>query len=128
MAVKITKINKGVGKLLRNPKNLALLTDNKLAGVGLTIENDVCCGLGRKTIYFAKNAAGVPVKIRKYPVTFNGVKYQDRTELEQALTEFFGVGYIVYIPNAGNAIVLSAAYKKGANAELEEIPDFVVIS
>lgn len=127
MAVKVTKINKSVGKLIRTPKNLALITDDKLAGVGLTIENSVCCGLGRKVIYFAKNAAGVPVKIKKYPVTFNGEKYESRTDLEQALTEYFGVGYIVYIPNAGNAVVLSATYKKGANGTLEEIPDFVVI-
>lgn len=126
MGTIIKKINKSVGGLLRNSKNLQLLTGlDKFAAQRLIKENDVCCGLGRKVLYIAK-AEGLPTTVTKYPIWFNNQKITSKAKFEEALNTFFGVGYLAYLSGIGNVTVLAAPYLKQADGTLD-IADFVVV-
>lgn len=127
MPINTSHINKSTGGLLRNIKNLQhLFGANSSEAAQAGIEQDICCGLGRKLIYFSKGS-GTPTTIQKYPFTFNNTVVWNRSEFEEALTVFYGAGYIAYVISSGNAVVLSAPYKKTSEGELD-IADYVVIS
>lgn len=127
MSVNVTKTNEKTGKLLRNPKNLKHQTGftEKLAGKKLALENDVCCGLGRKLVYFV-GQNGVTKKITKYPVIFNNQIVNNAVELGEEITKSLGTGYIAYVLNTGNAEVLAAQYLKKSDGTLD-IADSVTI-
>lgn len=124
MSVKTKKINKSVSGLLRTSDNLKSFVGDKFSADKLAFENSQCCGIGRKTLYFAK-AGGTPTLL-KYPIVFNGQKVKNNTEFSEALTTHFGVGYIAYVISTGNAVVLGSPYKKNAKGQLD-IPDYILI-
>ena len=127
MAINVQNINKKPGNLLRTSKNLKQLSGNtqRLTGEKLALEHDVCCGLGRKTIYFV-GQNGVTKRITKYPVIYNNQIVNNPKELGEQITKLLGVGYIAYVINAGNAEVLAAPYLKKSDGTLD-IADFVTI-
>jgi len=121
-----THINKSIGSLLRNSKNLQHLVGiNSYEAAKIANEQDICCGIGRKVVYFSKGG-GTPTTIKKYPFIFNNTVVNDKSEFEEALTIFYGAGYIVYVISTGNVEVLGAPYKKSEDGTLP-IPDYVVI-
>ncbi len=132
MAVKISKINKSAGRILKTPDNLKKLSGSdqkgRWAGQKLAQENDVCCGLGRKILYFA-TPGGQATKIKSYPLTIGGVRVQNKKELEEQINvQGLGAGYIYYVVSSGNVEVLGASYKKDADGQLADVPDFISIS
>lgn len=122
-------LNKGVKDLLRRKENLKKYF-RRPATKTLVKENDIECGLGRKIIYLAKTN-GVKYDFN-YPFNFKGVVVKNEKDLEELVNSViqseYGSGYLAYLINKNEIVVLGATYRKKDSDCKLDIADYITLN
>jgi len=123
------QLNKNTHKIFRHQHNVSSFFGKGFDDTVIK-EDDVNCGLGRKSIYLRKTK-NAPLKIN-YPFNFGGIKVNNKHELEKLINIFlynkYGEGYMAYLVKGSRIEVLAAPYRKQEKDCKLNIIDYITLN
>lgn len=112
-------------KYISSVDNLKKMFPTEVVKIILNIFNP-CCGFGLD-IVTVKDSNGDSKKV-EFPLTYNAVVYNDQNSFMQALSESFGYGYVAFLSNPYQIVVIGNAIFKNQEDGGLPIPTSIVIS